>query len=113
MDKMNPSHLNKAELLQEAPQDTEIILNNYLVGIKRGIDHIHSLGLVHNDINPNNIMIAQADNLGFDSCLREGLPLGFTKRTFEWHDPNAQFSHPSNDSWAFKEVRTWLIGTGE
>ena len=34
-------------------------MEGWLSGIKQGIDHIHSLGLVHNDINPRNIMFAR------------------------------------------------------
>jgi serine/threonine protein kinase len=116
MERVNPSHLNKDELCQQAPQSAEIKLNKYLIGIKRGIDHIHSLGLVHNDINPNNIMITRDDNaviIDLDSCLSAGLPLGLTKRTFQWHDPNVQVSHSRNDDWAFREICTWLVGAGK
>ena len=51
----------------------------YLEDILKGIRHLHSLGLVHNDINPANIML---DNNGtavlidFDSCRRVGESLG-------------------------------------
>ncbi|KAI9700088.1 MAG: hypothetical protein M1836_002622 [Candelina mexicana] len=49
-----------------------------LDGIKCGIQHIHSLGLIHNDINPSNVMM-NADGvpviIDFDSCKAEGLRL--------------------------------------
>ena len=116
MERVNPGHLNKDELSQKAPQSTRNKLNHYLMGIKQGIDHMHSLGLVHNDITPTNFMITPDDIpviIDFDSCLPEGLQLGLTKRTFQWHDPSAQFSCASNDDWAFKEICTWLVDDRE
>lgn len=54
-----------------------------LQGIESGIRHMHSLGLVHNDINPSNIMIDSADRpviIDFDSCKQEGEKLGVKSR---------------------------------
>ncbi|SJL04266.1 uncharacterized protein ARMOST_07627 [Armillaria ostoyae] len=45
------------------------------LSLDQGIKHIHGLGLIHNDINPNNIML-DADGtlviIDFDSCRRAG-----------------------------------------
>lgn len=43
-----------------------------LEGILAAIKHLHSLGTVHNDINPANIMLDEDDTLNlidFDSIL--------------------------------------------
>ena len=47
--------------------------------VKEGID-LHALGLVHNDINTDNIMFADKDSnipiiIDFDSCAVKGHPL--------------------------------------
>ncbi|KAF8991066.1 hypothetical protein BDQ17DRAFT_1371211 [Cyathus striatus] len=46
-----------------------------LTGIRQGLDHIHSLGLVHDDINPRNIMIDDDGEpviIDFNSCMLPG-----------------------------------------
>jgi serine/threonine protein kinase len=48
--------------------------------VKEGIDHLHALGLVHNDINSDNVMFADGDGsapviIDFDSCAVKGHPL--------------------------------------
>lgn len=46
-----------------------------LSGMADGIAHLHSLGLVHNDINPGNIMLRDGFTpviIDFDSCEWEG-----------------------------------------
>ncbi|CAG8981448.1 hypothetical protein HYALB_00013737 [Hymenoscyphus albidus] len=114
MEMVNPRHLNRDEFFQETPKITKNRASHYIRGVERGIRHIHTLNLVHNDINLDNIMITQDDNpviIDFDSCLQEGMPLGSTtKRTFQWHDPSVHLSQTSNDDWAFKEVCRWLTG---
>ncbi|KAK3349520.1 hypothetical protein B0T25DRAFT_610305 [Lasiosphaeria hispida] len=59
-------------------------------GMESGIKHIHSLGLVHNDINPKNVMLDgnRVVLIDFDSCR----PL----------------SAPKNDLDALVEIRAWL-----
>ena len=53
-----------------------------LRGIKAGISHLHGLGLIHNDINPENIMMdGVVDDMepviiDFDSCRKEDEKLG-------------------------------------
>lgn len=59
-------------------------------GVESGIRHIHSLGLVHNDINPKNIM-RDGDRwviIDFDSCRPVGGSLEGVGRTYEWYDEN-------------------------
>ena len=50
-------------------------LRSCLEGVKDGLDHLHNLGLIHNDMNPANIMLDKEDVpiiIDFDSCQREG-----------------------------------------
>ncbi|KAL4961399.1 uncharacterized protein BDV14DRAFT_180630 [Aspergillus stella-maris] len=46
--------------------------------IQAGVDHLHTLNLVHNDIHPDNIMFTDSDAavlIDFDSCALQGCPL--------------------------------------
>jgi serine/threonine protein kinase len=58
-----------------------------LWGIEAGVRHMHKLGLVHNDLNPSNIIMMDGDNpviIDFDSCKREGDELGSKAGTDGW-----------------------------
>ncbi|KIM49241.1 hypothetical protein M413DRAFT_21497 [Hebeloma cylindrosporum] len=65
------------------PLQPDVIIS----GIKAALDHIHSFGLVHDDIHPDNIMVDDAGNpiiIDFDSCVAVGAPsrggsLGWSK----------------------------------
>jgi hypothetical protein len=74
-----------------------------LDGISKGLGFLHDvLGLVHNDINPSNIML---DDKGipviidFDSCMAIGHRIGNHKAgTFGWmKEPAPSISLPEND----------------
>jgi hypothetical protein len=71
----NPRYLSKSDFLSSGRllvDDTTIAC---LDGILAGIHHLHSLGLVHNDITPSNIMF-EGDGtpvlIDFDSCRKVG-----------------------------------------
>lgn len=85
-----------------------------LDGIESGLKHIHSLGLVHNDVNPSNIMRdGDGDDwvlIDFGSCRRVGESLHHVGRTYEWYDEAVEESLPTNDLDALREIRTWLEG---
>ncbi|KAF8149171.1 kinase-like domain-containing protein [Crassisporium funariophilum] len=58
---------------QAPPFQPDVIIS----GIKAALEHIHSFGLVHDDINPRNIMVDIAGNpivIDFDSCVAVGAP---------------------------------------
>lgn len=60
-------------LCRAPPFQPDVIIS----GIKAALDHIHSFGLVHDDINPWNIMVDDAGNpivIDFDSCVAVGAP---------------------------------------
>jgi serine/threonine protein kinase len=85
-----------------------------LDGIFQGIKHLHSLGLVHNDINPTNILFDEYGTpvlIDFDSCRKVGESLRDTetKRTHQWHDPKTDTASEKNDLGAFEELKIWLI----
>ncbi|PBK94379.1 hypothetical protein ARMGADRAFT_991497 [Armillaria gallica] len=79
--------------------------------IKRGIEHTHGLGLVHNDINPRNILFDVDGKLiiiDFDSCRKQSESMLDGKSgTFPFsNDPEtAEFQ---NDSYGLEKVREWM-----
>jgi serine/threonine protein kinase len=86
----------------------------FLEGIKRGLEHLHSLGLVHNNINPANIMFPTKDDdatamiIDFRSCRRIGEPTEDVLRTVEWYDVDEATCLPSGDLDAVDEMAEWL-----
>lgn len=117
--KVDPQHLNKSAFLSSGRPYVDDKIKQALGGIKEAINHIHSLGIVHNDITPANIMLDEDGTMvliDFDSCRHIGEELRGkdgvgTKRTYPWHNPEVTISSESNDLDAFTEVETWLFGT--
>ncbi|KAF7336543.1 Protein kinase domain-containing protein [Mycena sanguinolenta] len=78
-------------------------------GLRRGLQHLHSLRYAHNDINPTNIML---DNnalpviIDFDSCRRLGEELE-KAGTPDW-DHDRDVSLPENDLDGLEKVQKWL-----
>lgn len=84
--------------------------------VKAGVQHLHRLGLAHNDINPSNILFDKDDNpviIDFNSCTPIGHSLKGIGRTYQWHDENVCIASPSNDLDALEEIREWLREGGE
>ncbi|KAL2811825.1 kinase-like protein [Aspergillus cavernicola] len=114
----NPQHLGKVAFLSSARELVKENMKSSLEGILAAIKHLHSLGLVHNDINPANIMIDEDGTLiliDFDSCryIGESLRNTETKRTHHWHDPSVDISLEKNDLDAFKDLQIWLTGSAD
>lgn len=87
----------------------------YVEGIERGVHHLHQLGLIHNDLNPSNILM-NGDIpviIDFDSCRRKGEKLGNKAGTFEWELEGAEVAEPENDIYSLVKIRDWILGTGE
>lgn len=81
-----------------------------LEGIAAGLQHLHSLGLVHNDINANNIMFDEQLNpviIDFDSCRKEGEE--FPGATIGWEDDH-DISTKDIDLAALKLVEKFITG---
>ena len=68
-------------------------------GIKDGVEHLHSLGIIHNDLNPRNVMLDSNDTpviIDFDSCRREGEKL-LKAGTFGWTEWTSEIAARQND----------------
>ncbi|OIW28383.1 hypothetical protein CONLIGDRAFT_374720 [Coniochaeta ligniaria NRRL 30616] len=114
MDKVNPGRLNKTTFMVSKDRAAaRKMAVRYLSGIEEGIRHLHALGLVHNDLNPANVMITEEDTpviVDFDSSSAPGTALDTAKRTHGWFDPDVRVSQESNDLNALAEMRVWLSG---
>lgn len=114
---VNPRYLNKTAFLGSGREHVDDGLEQAMEELLGGIRHLHSLGIIHNDVGPSNIMIDEDGRLvliDFDSCRRREDTLngdGFgTKRTHGWHDPDTTEAIEKNDFDAYAELQTWLFG---
>ncbi|KAF2005720.1 hypothetical protein P154DRAFT_518436 [Amniculicola lignicola CBS 123094] len=82
-----------------------------LRGIEAGVRHMHDLGLVHNDLNPTNIMM-DGDKpiiIDFDSCKREGEKLGLKAGTCGWTLDNSNYASRDNDFYSLSQIQKAII----
>ncbi|KAI0399983.1 kinase-like domain-containing protein [Xylaria palmicola] len=78
-----------------------------LDGIETGVRHMHDLGLVHNDLNPSNIMM-DGDTpviIDFDSCKPEGEELGTKGGTWGYSLDQEEYSKRDNDIYSLSKIR--------
>ncbi|OQD81982.1 hypothetical protein PENANT_c024G02841 [Penicillium antarcticum] len=112
MERVNPLRRNKLDSAYERRGADQGQVESWVEKIERGIRHLHGLGIVHNDLNPSNIMF-HGDNpviIDFDSSRPMGHDLSLVKRTDEWHDGKVTEALPSNDLDALEEIKSWLLG---
>ncbi|KAH7409736.1 hypothetical protein BKA64DRAFT_570873 [Cadophora sp. MPI-SDFR-AT-0126] len=90
------------------PFDKKLLLDR----VKSAIDHVHLLGLAHNDINPANIMLDENDTafpIDIGSCKPVGEDL-VSGGTPGWIDEASKYhlSQQSNDLYAFSKMQEWI-----
>lgn len=87
--------------------DQETIYN----GVKSAIEYLHSLGLAHNDISPDNIMLSK-DNAPIVIDLGSSAPFGAhieSGGTTGWYDEELLFrSSEKHDLFALDRLREWM-----
>ncbi|KAI9800500.1 MAG: hypothetical protein M1825_004048 [Sarcosagium campestre] len=82
--------------------------------IQSAVDHLHSLGLAHNDLTPHNIMVDKNDSpilIDFGSCGPFGATL-ITAGTPGWIDEDYAESGARFDRLALTKIRAWLESGG-
>lgn len=80
--------------------------------IETGVRHLHSLGLVHNDINPTNIMVDGNDRaiiIDFDTCYRNGQKLGHKAGTWGWFMEGTEYAKFANDFYGLSKLRDYML----
>lgn len=81
-----------------------------LSSIKSGIDHLHYLGLVHNDLNPGNVMVDADGNavlIDFGLTAEEGSAKNPHFGTPSWFRPSA-VSRKDDDYFALGKIAEFL-----
>ncbi|KAK1981043.1 kinase-like domain-containing protein [Colletotrichum cereale] len=100
--------INLQQLMDaKLPMDPKTIIE----GIESGIQHIHRLGLIHNDINPSNVMITSEGNpviIDFESCRHKGEELGPKAGTYGWELAEAKHALPANDFYGLSKIKELL-----
>lgn len=105
--------------LMNAVWESDPTLNHAAIldGISKGLTFLHeTLGLVHNDINPANIMLDDAGNpviIDFDSCIPIGEEVGLSGKagTFGWTvEPMPTIALPENDIYGLKQIGEFMKG---
>ena len=112
MVRVNSARCNKIDFAYGRQEADRQEVKRWVEGIARGLKHLHGLGIVHNDINPCNIMF-RGDTpviIDFDSARPLGHDLLLVKRTHGWHDEKAKVALPMNDMAALLEIQLWLLG---
>jgi serine/threonine protein kinase len=80
-----------------------------LQGWEAGIRHIHSIGYVHNDVHPTNLMVLDDGTpvvIDFDMLTKKGA-IQYGGR-FEWSDQEVNVASEKRDWDGMQEIRTWL-----
>lgn len=78
--------------------------------LEAAVSHIHSMGLAHNDINPDNIMIDDDELpvlIDFGSCALFGQPLQ-SLGTEGWYEHILFTSDTAHDEFALNKMRKWI-----
>ncbi len=84
--------------------------DNFMAKLGEAVHHLHSLGLAHNDLNPNNVMLDKAGDpvlIDFGSCQPFGGRL-MQAGTIGWCDGPIHFSDKRHDDSALGKMRNWL-----
>lgn len=75
------------------------------------------MGLIHNDLNPSNIMMDRWENpviIDFDSCQRQGAELNLKMGTLGWAMEGSVYANRQNDFFGLSKTREILMeGEGE
>jgi serine/threonine protein kinase len=96
-----------------SPGLEDLDLDSFLSAMQSAVDHLHDLGLAHNDINPGNIMIGDKNKpvlIDFGSCQ----PFGKLLQTFGtpgWFEEDFWTSEKKHDTFAMGKLREWLSDT--
>lgn len=82
-------------------------------GVRDGVAHLRSLGLVRGDLNPANFMVEGEDGVAvivdFDSCRREGEVMGVKGPSPEWGEFTEYATRESNVR-GLEQTEWYLLG---
>ncbi|KAL5093687.1 hypothetical protein Trisim1_010417 [Trichoderma cf. simile WF8] len=84
--------------------------NRIMYGLRAAVDHLHSIGWAHNDINPANIMLGEEGEpklIDFGSCQPVGHHL-MSCGTPGWHKDAFHLSNTAHDDYGLELLGPWL-----
>lgn len=114
MQGLDLNSLNKREPVAGRSQSHEYVQHKRIIdGVRSALRHLHSFGLVLNDLSASNIMLDEEDTpilIDFGSCRRAGETLQDVGRTYEWYDNNVETTKESYDWDALEEIARWMNG---
>ncbi len=87
----------------------------FFEALQSAVDYLHSLGLAHNDINPDNIMVKEGLPvlIDFGSCRAFGKCL-WSLGTPGWCEEMFSTSEKKHDEYSLRKLREWLaLDTGK
>ena len=112
---VDPNYLGKHRFQYGATKGSTLECGRgmYETTLLRGLEHLHSLGLVHMDMKPENVMLrpdGTAVVIDLDSCVPIGSDLRdvMVGRTPGWHDRNVRIATPECDFAAVREIAMYL-----
>lgn len=97
-------------LLELVRNGVDLDETKVLEGLESAVEHLHSLGLAHNDINPENVMMSQDKTpilIDFGSCQSFGKRV-MTQGTQGWADVFDGRSGKEHDIYALTKMREWF-----
>lgn len=94
--------------LQE-PRKKRVPVVRYIDEIRKGLDHLHSLGFCHNDMSPYNVMLKDDDTaviIDFDGCLPAGEET--IKEACTGFSRDLGVSEEENDWFGLQRIEGWM-----
>ncbi|KAL4783419.1 kinase-like domain-containing protein [Aspergillus varians] len=86
----------------------------FFESVKSAVDYLHTLGLAHNDINPQNIMLRNGEPvlIDFDSCQPFGKRLQ-SLGTEGWYEKPFFTSEKEHDVYSLGKLQQWIQTAGD
>lgn len=103
--------------LKDYVKEATVKIDNkvFMSALESAINHLHSLGWAHNDLNPTNVMIDDSGTGGsmpvlidFGSAREVGMLLGTSRGTAGWYDGRIEdytISKKENYMFGLKKMR--------
>lgn len=97
--------------LRPLPTFEQIDRPKFLASLQSAVDHLHSLGLAHNDVNPDNVMVRGGEPvlIDFGSCQPFGARLQ-SLGTTGWCEEVFYTSEEKHDEYPMRKMGEWLDG---